>query len=140
MAGYRAVQDRKTDVVLRTWTLDKYQGAPKLGPYSEVKKIPKECGFLRVVYQNGHFRFPHEDLVLCDIETPGTIIAHWLRVEGDHISCYGSQGICEGNHEIDLDSDINPTCESLGTEDFYGHSWGFLAVESDSFVAHHYRT
>jgi len=57
------------------------------------------------VYQQGTFKFPHEEVVLCDIQTPGTIVAHSLQLEGDHPSCAGGQGICEANHEIYRDGD-----------------------------------
>ncbi len=59
---------------------------------------------------------------MCDIVSAGAIVAHWLQLEGDHPSCADGQGICEGNHEIYLDGDVEPTIESLGVEDFYGHS------------------
>ncbi len=103
--------------------------------WDQVKKIPKECGYLRVDYQSRDFNFPHEDLVLCDIKSAGTIVAHWLQLEADHPSCAGGQGTCEANHEIYLDGDTEPTYESLGAEDFYGHSWGFQGIESDGFSA-----
>ncbi len=103
--------------------------------WDQVKRIPKLSGYLRVAYQNGQFQFPHEDLMLCDIQSPGAIVAHWLQLEGDHESCADGQGICEGNHEIYLDGDVEPTLESLGAEDFYGHSWGFAGIESDFYMA-----
>ncbi|NQT51841.1 DUF2961 domain-containing protein [bacterium] len=103
--------------------------------WDEVEEVPETSGYLRVDYQSGHFQFPHQDLTLCDVKSPGTIVAHWLQLEGDHPSCAGGQGICEGNHEIYLDGDTKPTCESLGAEDFYGHSWGFGGIESDFYTA-----
>ncbi len=103
--------------------------------WDRVKRIPKTSGYLRVSYKNGSFQFPHEDLILCDINAPGTIVAHWLQLEGDHKSCANGQGICEGNHEIYLDDDTEPSYESQGAEDFYGHSWGFSDVESDFYCA-----
>jgi len=103
--------------------------------WDEVKEIPDNCGYLRVAYQSGDFQFPHEGLVLCDIKSPGTIVAHWLQLEGDHKSCGNGQGICEGNHEIYLDGESKPSYESLGAEDFYGHSWGFSDVKSDFYSA-----
>ena len=103
--------------------------------WDEVKEIPDSCGYLKVAYKNGEFKFPHEDLVLLDVKSPGTIVAHWLQLEGDHPSCAAGQGICEGNHEIYLDGDADPTYESLGAEDFYGHSWGFADLESDFYTA-----
>jgi len=103
--------------------------------WDEVRRIPETCGYLRAAYREGKFQFPHEDLILCDITSPGTIVAHWLELEGDHKACSGGQGICEGNHEVYLDGDTKPTCESLGAEDFYGHSWGFGQSESDLYAA-----
>jgi len=63
--------------------------------WDAVPSIPKECGYLRVAYMAGQFQFPHEDLVLCDIRSPGTIVAHWLQLEGDDPACAGGQGTCE---------------------------------------------
>lgn len=103
--------------------------------WDDVKEIPADCGYLRVAYQNSGFAFPHEQLVLCDIKSPGAIVAHWLQLEGDHPSCRGGQGIYEGNHEIYLDGNTKPTYESLGAEDFFGHSCGFGGVESDGYAA-----
>ncbi len=103
--------------------------------WDQLKNISEDSGYLRVSYQNGDFRFPHEDLILCNIKSPGVIIAHWLQLEGDDESCANGQGICEGNHEIYLDGDTEPTMESLGAEDFYGHSWGFSGIESDFYTA-----
>lgn len=114
---------------------DRYLMGYMEAQWDEVKAIPQEAGYLRTVYRQGTFKFPHEELVLCDIQSPGTIVAHSLQLEGDHPSCADGQGICESNHEIYLDDDREPTFESLGCEDFYGHSWGFQGIESDFYCA-----
>ena len=103
--------------------------------WDQVEKIPENTGYLKVAYQNGSFQFPHEELILCDIDSPGSIVAHWLQLEGDHEACADGQATCEGNHEIYLDGDSEPTYESLGIEDFYGHSWGFSGLSSDFYSA-----
>jgi hypothetical protein len=103
--------------------------------WNELEAMPAEAGYLRVSYLQGTLQFPREDLTLCDIRAPGAIVAHWLQVEGDHPACAGGQGTCEGNHEIHLDGDTEPTGESLGVEDFYGHSWGFGTLGGDSYCA-----
>ncbi len=100
-----------------------------------VDSIPDDTGYLKTAFRSGTFRFPHEELTLCEIETPGSIVAHWLQLEGDHPACANGQGTCEGNHEIYLDGDTSPTYESLGIEDFYGHSWGFSGLSSDFYSA-----
>ncbi len=102
--------------------------------WDQLAEVPSLCGYLRVAYQKGHFRFPHEELTLCNIKTPGTIVAHWLQLEGDHRACANGQGTCEGNHEVYLDGHAEPTVESLGIEDFYGHSWGFTGMSSDFYA------
>ena len=103
--------------------------------WDEVQAIPAESGYLRATYRSGTFKFPHEELVLCDIASAGTIVAHWLQLDGDHPSCAKGQGTCEGNHELYLDGESQPSYESLGAEDFYGHSWGFGGLESDFYSA-----
>lgn len=103
--------------------------------WDEVQAIPEDSGYLRVAYRSGTFKFPHEDLVLCDIASAGTIVAHWLQLDGDHPACVQGQGTCEGNHELYLDGETQPSYESLGAEDFYGHSWGFGDLESDFYSA-----
>lgn len=103
--------------------------------WDQLENVPAECGYLKVAYQDGVFQFPHEELTLCDIKTPGSIVAHWLRLIGDHPACANGEGTCEGNHEIYLDGDTEPTYESLGIEDFYGHSWGFSGLSSDFYSA-----
>ena len=103
--------------------------------WDQVESIPENTGYLKVAYQNGSFQFPHEELTLCDIKTPGSIVAHWLQLIGDHPACANGQATCEGNHEIYLDGDTEPTYECLGIEDFYGHSWGFSGLSSDFYSA-----
>ncbi len=103
--------------------------------WDRVEEIPGDSGYLKVAYKSGRFQFPHEELVLCDVKSPGAIVAHWLQLEGDHKSCANGQGICEANHEVYIDGDVKPTYESQGAEDFYGHSWGFGSVESDFYCA-----
>jgi hypothetical protein len=114
---------------------DRYMMGYMEAQWDKVKAIPEESGYLRVVFRQGKFKFPHEELVLCDIQSSGTIVAHSIQLDGDHPSCANGQGICEGNHEIHLDGDEEPTYESLGCEDFYGHSWGFQGIESDFYCA-----
>ena len=114
---------------------DKYMFGYMDIQWDEVDGIGDDCGYLRVAYKRGEFDFPHEELTLCKIESAGSIVAHWLQLEGDHKSCGAGQGICKGNHEVYLDGDEGPTYESLGVEDFYGHSWGFGNLESDFYAA-----
>ena len=50
-----------------------------------------------------------------------------------HAAAYRAAGI-DGVY-LPLDGDAKPTVECLGAEDFYGHSWGFRGLASDSHAA-----
>jgi hypothetical protein len=103
--------------------------------WDELEELPPGCGVLHADFRCGTFFFPQEELVLCEVESAGSVVAHWLQLGGDPSSSPRDGGHCEANHEIYLDGDQIPTGESLGTEDFYGHSWGFQGLESDGYAA-----
>ena len=86
--------------------------------WDEVKALPENVGYLRVAYRQGIMKFPHEELILCDIRTPGAIVAHSIQLEGDHPACANGQAICEANHEIHLDGDRTRPMRASGAEDF----------------------
>ena len=99
----------------------------KLAAYTDVQwekldRIPDDCGYLRTDYRSGTFQ-ASQPLVLCELNRPGTIVAHWLQYESEK-SVRGEQ-LCEGDHQIFLDGDTEPTLNYLGSEDAYGFSWGF---------------
>ena len=103
--------------------------------WEEVENIPPDCGYLRVDFRSGTMRVPQEPATLWELPGPGSVMAHWLQFESDDPLCPNGELLCEGNQEIYLDGDAEPTLEHLGTEDFYGFSWGFKEVQSDHFVA-----
>ena len=103
--------------------------------WEQVGNIPPECGTLQIDYRTGVMRIPQEPVTLWNIHTGGNVVAHWLQFESDDPRCPKGELLCEGNQEIYLDGDATPTLEHLGTEDFYGFSWGFQDVQSDGFAA-----
>ncbi|MCY2990491.1 MAG: DUF2961 domain-containing protein [Planctomycetota bacterium] len=90
--------------------------------WEQVDRIPDDCGYLRTDYRSGTFQ-AGQPLVLCELNRPATIVAHWLQYESEK-SVRGEQ-LCEGDHQIFLDGDDKPTLNYLGSEDAYGFSWGF---------------
>jgi hypothetical protein len=101
--------------------------------WEQVERIPDDCGYLRTDYRSGVFQ-ASKPLVLCQIDRPATIVAHWLQYESEK-SWRGEQ-LCEGDHQIFLDGDEKPTLNYLGSEDAYGYSWGFQhGVQSDGRCA-----
>jgi hypothetical protein len=103
--------------------------------WEEVDAIPQDCGYLRVDFRSGTMRVPQEPATLWELPGPGAVVVHWLQFESDDPLCPGGELLCEGNQEIYLDGDVAPTLEYLGTEDFYGFSWGFKEIQSDFYVA-----
>ncbi|MHB1038597.1 MAG: DUF2961 domain-containing protein [Pirellulales bacterium] len=101
--------------------------------WEKVARIPDECGYLRTDYRSGTFQ-ADKPVVLCEINRPATIVAHWLQYESEK-SVRGEQ-LCEGDHQVFLDGDQRPTLNYLGSEDAYGYSWGFQhGVQSDGRAA-----
>ena len=88
---------------------------------TESSRLPQDP-YLRTDYRSGTFQ-ASQPLVLCELNRPGTIVAHWLQYESEK-SVRGEQ-LCEGDHQIFLDGDTEPTLNYLGSEDAYGFSWGF---------------
>ena len=44
--------------------------------WEQVDRIPDDCGYLRTDYRSGKFQ-ASKPLVLCQINRPATIVAHW---------------------------------------------------------------
>ena len=105
--------------------------------WEKVERIPADCGYLRTDYRSGTFQ-ASKPLVLCQINRPATIVAHWLQYESEK-SVRGEQ-LCEGDHQLFLDGDKKPTLNYLGSEDltdspgaFSTASSGMAAVRSSSW-------
>ena len=56
--------------------------------WEKVERIPDDCGYLRTDFRQGVFR-ADKPLVLCQIDRPATIVAHWLQYESEK-SCAAS--------------------------------------------------
>lgn len=103
--------------------------------WEQVETLPADCGYLQVDYRAGTMRAPQEPVTLWDIHGSGNVVAHWLQFESDDPLCPRGELLCEGNQEIYLDGGSAPSLEYLGTEDFYGFSWGFQELQCDGYVA-----
>ena len=96
--------------------------------YDAVEAVPKESGYLRVDYCRGNLsaRTPN---MMFGLDSAGVIVAHWLQYETE--KARDGQLICEADQQFFLDGDAKPTLQSMGSEDLYGGSWGFIAREGD---------
>lgn len=71
---------------------------------------------------------PYAKVVLLDQDGPGVVTLF-------HVSDYAFGDDSKFILRVWYDGDADPTYESLGAEDFYGHSWGFADLESDFYTA-----
>jgi hypothetical protein len=96
--------------------------------YDSVEAVPKESGYLRVDYSRGNLsaRTPN---TMFGLDSAGAIVAHWLQYETE--KARDGQLICEADQQFFLDGDAKPTLQSMGSEDLYGGSWGFIAQQGD---------
>lgn len=96
--------------------------------YDKVDTVPDESGYLQVDYRTGSLsaRKPN---TMFHVETPGVIVAHWLQYETE--KARDGQLICEADQQFFLDGEAKPTLQSMGSEDLYGGSWGFIAQQGD---------
>jgi hypothetical protein len=96
--------------------------------YDTVETVPKESGHLRVDYRTGNLSAKTPNTMF-KLDRAGVIVAHWLQYETD--KARDGQLICEADQQFFLDGDTKPTLQSMGSEDLYGGSWGFIAQQGD---------
>jgi hypothetical protein len=96
--------------------------------YDAVDAVPDESGYLRVDYRTGSLSARKPNTVF-ELEKAGVIVAHWLQYETD--KARDGQLICEADQQFFLDGDAKPTLQSMGSEDLYGGSWGFIEQQGD---------
>ena len=100
--------------------------------WDKVERIPRGGGHLRAQYRQGRME-AKVPAVLFELHQPGKIVAHWLQFESEKSD--KGETICEGNQELYLDGNRQPSLNYLGTEDVYGYSWGFKGTHFDQFQA-----
>jgi hypothetical protein len=96
--------------------------------YDAVDTVPEDSGYLYVDYRKGSLSAQKSN-PLFELDKAGVIVAHWLQYESD--LARDGQMICEADQMMFLDGDAKPTVLSMGSEDLYGGSWGFLEKRGD---------
>ena len=96
--------------------------------YDTVETVPKESGYLRVDYRTGNLSAKTPNTMF-GLASAGVIVAHWLQYETE--KARDGQLICEADQQFFFDGDAKPTLQSMGSEDLYGGSWGFIAQQGD---------
>jgi hypothetical protein len=96
--------------------------------YDAVDAVPADSGYLHVDYRTGNLSVRQPNTMF-ELNKPGVIVAHWLQYETD--KARDGQLICEADQQFFLDGDVKPTLQSMGSEDLYGGSWGFIEPQGD---------
>jgi hypothetical protein len=96
--------------------------------YDAVDAVPADSGCLHVDYRTGNLSTRQPNTML-ELDKPGVIVAHWLQFETE--KARDGQLICEADQQFFLDGDEKPTLQSMGSEDLYGGSWGFVEPQGD---------
>ena len=96
--------------------------------YDAVDAVPRESGYLRVDYRTGSLSAKTPNTMF-ELGKAGVIVAHWLQYETE--KARDGQLICEADQQFFLDGDARPTLQSMGSEDLYGGSWGFIEQQGD---------
>lgn len=99
--------------------------------YEALESWEDSLGYLYVQHRTADLVIPDDIYTPCEIEGNGILIAHWMHIEASHPGCWEGNLICEANDEFYIDGEKEPSLEYLGTEDFYGYSWGFQGMQSD---------
>ncbi|MEI6654971.1 MAG: DUF2961 domain-containing protein [Verrucomicrobiota bacterium] len=96
--------------------------------YDAVDAIPADSGYLHTDYRSGNLSAKQPNTMF-ELDKPGVIVAHWLQYETE--KARDGQLICEADQQFFLDGDVKPTLQSMGSEDLYGGSWGFIESKGD---------
>jgi len=96
--------------------------------YDAVDAVPEASGYLHVDYRIGNLSAKTPNTVF-ELAKPGVIVAHWLQYETE--KARDGQRICEADQQFMLDGETTPTLQSMGSEDLYGGSWGFIERQGD---------
>lgn len=103
--------------------------------WEKLDAFPEGHGYLTADHRTGEITLPTGRMELCAVPAAGAVAAHWLQIQADDELCANGELLCEANDEVYLDDDPRIAMEHLGTEDYYGYSWGFHEVHSDFYAA-----
>ena len=105
--------------------------------YVTAETLPEwdiNLGYFHANWFNKIVQIPNETVPLLNTKGQGHFFGCHLSAISDcpHFQKYAS-GICEGNDEFYVDGAVDPTCNYLGTEDFFGFSWNWTKLWNDNY-------
>ncbi len=92
-----------------------------------------DAGYFHARWFDRTVTLPDDEVVLLDTRGRGHFLGCHLTAVSRCPHFAGREGICEGNDEFRVDGAAEPTCNYLGTEDFFGFSWSWKQVWADNY-------
>ncbi|MGA7305141.1 MAG: DUF2961 domain-containing protein [Rhodothermales bacterium] len=104
-----------------------YVTAEKVGAWDD------DNAYFHAKWINRKVRLPNERVPLLDTVGEGHFLGCHLTAVSECPHFAENMGICEGNDEFFIDGSLEPTCNYLGTEDFFGFSWNWRELWYDDY-------
>lgn len=104
--------------------------------YVTAEKIPEwqsDLGYLHTRWLDKTVNLPDNTVTLLKTTGSGHFFGCHLTAVSDCPHFKGNAGICEGNDEFYVDGQTEPSCNYLGTEDFFGFSWNWRKLWYDNY-------
>lgn len=104
--------------------------------YVTAEKLPawdEEFAYFHARWLDATVTLPDDEVPLLNTRGRGHFLGCHLTAESRCPHFLENQGICEGNDEFWVDGADAPTCNYLGTEDFFGFSWNWRKLWADNY-------
>ena len=104
--------------------------------YVTAEAVPaweEDTGYFHARWLDRLVTLPDEVVPLLDTKGRGQFLGCHLTAVSRCPHFAENQGICEGNDEFRVDGADTPTCNYLGTEDFFGFSWNWRKLWTDNY-------
>jgi len=104
--------------------------------YVTAEQIPKwndDDAYFHAKWIDTTVSLPDDQVPLLKVAGTGHFAGCHLTATSDCPHFLENQGICEGNDEFFVDGSDEPTCNYLGTEDFFGFSWNWRKLWYDDY-------
>ncbi|MEI8245679.1 MAG: DUF2961 domain-containing protein [Lentisphaerota bacterium] len=105
--------------------------------YVTAETLPEwetNMGYFHARWFDGNIHIPNGTVPLLSTNGHGHFFGcHLTAISSCPHFQNGASGICEGNDEFYIDGAVEPVCNYLGTEDFFGFSWNWRKLWYDNY-------
>lgn len=104
--------------------------------YVTAESLPaweSDCAYFHACWREKTIKIPQQAMPLLQTTGKGHFLGCHLTAVSPCPHFKENMGICEGNDEFYIDGAKEPTCNYLGTEDFFGFSWNWRSLWQDAY-------